>query len=523
MRIYKPTYSKPLPEDAKIFSRKHKKYARFKDSKGHIQEARLTKSGEKILCETSHWHIRFDDNLSIRRELKVYTNEQATKRLADKIQQLLNYKANNQPLDSELQKDIEQLPVKIRDELIGFGLLDSQQASAGKPLTDLVSEFVQFLEAKERTEKYISSTQKELGRVFEGCLFRYWSDISPTKVMAYLKKLRDEGLSYRRSNAYLKSTKAFCKWIVDCGYVSRSPLHHLRTLDTELDRRRQRRALTTNELRRLLKTTINSEKHFGMTGAERCLLYYATARTGLRKNEVRTLKIESIDLDDLTVTIKAGNSKHRTEDVLPLRRDLGSRLKEFFRGKLPTAKAFGGTYKQLTDKTADMLKADLAEAGIEYIDSAGKVCDFHSLRGTFITALDKTDASLKERMTLARHSDKGNLTLGTYTDRPRLFDLRRVIEQLPEVWPGKVQSQKATGTDGKPVDAIGKILSKSCFSGDPIRVNTPRCEKKTAKTVEIMPLRANNESGLKTSNPKVAGSSPAGRVLIKPQNSKCLK
>ncbi len=512
MRIYKPTYSKPLPEGAKILRRKDGKYAKYRDKRGRLQEARLTKSGDKILCETSNWHISFEDNLSIHRELKAYTNEQATQRLADRIQQLLNCKSNNQPLDSELQKFVEQLSVKIRDELIGFGMLDSQKASAGKPLKDLVSEFINFLEAKERNSKYISETKSELDRVFEGCSFRYWSDISPTKVMAYLKKLRDEGLSYRRSNAYLKSVKAFCNWMIECNYVRRSPLQHLKALDTEQDRRHERRALTTGELRRLLKTTIDSKKRFGMTGAERCLLYYTATQTGLRANELRTLKTESFDLDDLTVTIEAGNSKRRTEDILPIRRDLGVRLKEFFRDKTPTAKAFGGTYKQLTDKTAVMIKKDLAKAGIEYIDSSDKVCDFHSLRGTFITALDKTDASLKERMTLARHSDRGNLTLGTYTDRPKVFDLRRVVEQLPDVWPGKVQSQKATGTDGKPVDAVGEILSKSCFSGDPIRVNTVRCEKKTAKAVEKMPLRANNNSSQRTVDPKVARSSRVGLV-----------
>ncbi len=86
MRIYKPTYSKPLPEGAKILRRKSGKFAKFKDKKGHTKEARLTKSGDKILCETSHWHIKFEDNLSIVRELKAYTYEQSTKDLSIKIQ-----------------------------------------------------------------------------------------------------------------------------------------------------------------------------------------------------------------------------------------------------------------------------------------------------------------------------------------------------------------------------------------------------------------------------------------------------
>lgn len=497
MRIFKQTFSKPLPEGAKILRRKSGKFAKYKDKKGHTKEARLTKSGDKILCETSHWHIKFEDNLSIRRELKAYTNEQATQRLADRIQQLLNCKSNNQPLDSELQRFIEQLSVKIRDELIGFGLLDSQQAKASKPLTELVSEFEQFLAARELSVIYIHNTVTELKRVFEGCSFRYWSDIAPTRFMAYLKNLRSGGISYRRSNAFLTSVKAFCNWMVECGYASRSPIQRLKTLDDKLDKRYERRALTMDELRRLLKATINSKKRFGLTGPERCLLYYVATQIGLRANEIRTLTIESFDLDDLTVTVEAGNSKRRQKDELPIRKDLGVRLKEYFKGKMPTVKAFGGVCNQLTPKTAKMLQGDLTEAKIEHIDSSGKVLDFHSLRHTFITALDKTDATLKERMTLARHSDRSNLTLGIYT-HIQVYDLRRVIEQFPDVWPGKQQSQKATGTDGKPVDAVGKILSKSCFSGDSIQVNTVRCEKKTAKTVEKMPLRTNNKGGLKT-------------------------
>jgi integrase len=522
MRIYKPTYSKPLPEGAKVFSRKHKKFARFKDKKGHTKEARLTKSKDKILCETSHWHISFEDNLSIRRELKAYTNEQETKRLADRIQQLLNYKSNNQPLDSELQKFIENLNIRIRNELINFGLLDSEKAKAGKLLTELVSEYVKFLEANERSEKYINDTQAELDRIFEGCTFQYWSDIAPTKVMTYLKKLRDEGLSYRRSNAYLKSIKAFCKWMVDCNYVSRSPLHHLKTLDAELDRRRQRRALTTEELRRLLKTTVKSKEIFGMTGRERALLYYVATQTGLRVNEIRSLRVDSFDLDDLTVTIKTGHSKHGTEDVLPIRQDLAKKLNEFFRDKLPTAKVFGGTYKQLTNKTAEMIKKDLVttevrdnsgkitKEAIPYIDESGKVIDFHSLRGTFITALDKTDASLKERMALARHSDRGNLTLGTYTDRPKAYNLRRVIEQLPDVWPKEVQILKATGTDGKHIDTNDNFLSNSCFTQTKYDSNMETSGKIIPNTVEKTLLKENNKGVARTHNPLVVGSNPTG-------------
>ncbi|MFH1881149.1 MAG: hypothetical protein ABIL62_00375 [Planctomycetota bacterium] len=51
-------------------------------------------------------------------------------------------------------------------------------------------------------------------------------------------------------------------------------------------------------------------------------------------------------------------------------------------------KAFGGTYKKLTDKTSKMLMADLADADIPYVVD-GRYFDFHALRhqtGTLLAA-----------------------------------------------------------------------------------------------------------------------------------------
>jgi integrase len=78
-----------------------------------------------------------------------------------------------------------------------------------------------------------------------------------------------------------------------------------------------------------------------------------------------------------------------------------------------------------------MLKADLTEAGIAYVDDAGRKADFHAVRHTLATELDRTGASLKERMTITRRSDKSSLTLGTYT-HVQTYDPRRAMENLPD-------------------------------------------------------------------------------------------
>ena len=115
-----------------------------------------------------------------------------------------------------------------------------------------------------------------------------------------------------------------------------------------------------------------------MTGSERRLLYQVAVETGMRANELRTLKVSSFDFKTNTVQVVAAYSKHRKEDTLPLRPQTAEALRSFFAGKTPQAKAFGGRYKHLTDKTSKVIEADLADAGISYTDDAGRFRDFHA-------------------------------------------------------------------------------------------------------------------------------------------------
>lgn len=177
-----------------------------------------------------------------------------------------------------------------------------------------------------------------------------------------------------------------------------------------------------------------------MTGYERYLLYYFTVDTGLRVNEIRTLTVQSFDFDNLTVTIKAGYSKHKETDVQPLRPQIAALLKQFFENKLPTVKAFGGRYKRLTDKTADAVKFDLANTVVKddkgevvlppilYGDKETGFADFHALRHTFITALKRT-ASRREAQSLARHGS--SKMTDRYTHRYMEED-RKELEVLPD-------------------------------------------------------------------------------------------
>src|ERR1700736_6410312 len=97
-----------------------------------------------------------------------------------------------------------------------------------------------------------------------------------------------------------------------------------------------------------------------------------------------------------------------------------------------------------------MLRLDLKDAGIPFEDEAGCVADFHALRHSYITLLERSGVSPKIAQELARHSDI-RLTMNVYT-HTRLHDLAGAVEGLPGLLPvvQKASALAATGTDGRP-------------------------------------------------------------------------
>ena len=197
-------------------------------------------------------------------------------------------------------------------------------------------------------------------------------------------------------------------------------------------------------MRRLLEATHAEPKRFCMTGPERAMLYRLAVESGLRANELRTLQVQSFDLDGLVVNVEAAYSKHRQKDSLPLRPGTAEALRSFLTGRKPTDRVF-----HLPDKTAKMLRADLAAAGIPYQDEAGRYADFHSLRHTTGSLLAAARVNPKVSQIIMRHSDI-NLTMSRYSHVYRGQE-SEAVGKLPDFSQPKREAQKAqaTGTEGK--------------------------------------------------------------------------
>jgi len=435
------------------------------------------------------WYVGFTDHLQTRQRWAGLESKRQTEALGRRFEKLVNCKVAGETLDPEMTRWLESLPPRFVKKLVKIGLLDPQRAAGGKPLREHLADFERSLAAKGNTARYTKSTVSAVAKVFAGCKFVVWSDITASAVQHYLAGLREagDGISARTHNVYLQDVKSFCLWMVADRRATESPLAHLKGVNTKTDRRRERRSLEPDEIRRLLEATAAAPTRYGMTGAERRLLYLFAAESGLRANEIRNLKLRDLDFARLTVTVKAAYSKHRREDVLPVRPETAALLQDFFRGKMPNVKAFGGTYKALTGRTAQMLRADLAEAGIPYIDDAGRFADFHSLRHTTGSLLAASGVHPKVAQALMRHSDI-NLTMSRYSHvfRGQESD---AIASLPDLSGPSSQQQRAvaTGTDGKGAAGDGHFAicltpqgTHSTDSNTLHRTVPPDNEKKTA-------------------------------------------
>jgi site-specific recombinase XerC len=113
---------------------------------------------------------------------------------------------------------------------------------------------------------------KRARKLIDGCRFQYYADIDAGTVLAYLTELRADtgarkGISARTFYFYLQAFKQFCRWMVRHQRAGTNPVGHLEPLNVKTDRRRERRALTVDELRTLLTATSTGPvRHRGDSG-----------------------------------------------------------------------------------------------------------------------------------------------------------------------------------------------------------------------------------------------------------------
>jgi integrase len=490
--VFKKTFTKPLPAGADTFSRKGERFARWKDRRGKSRTAKLTTGedgSERVCIESPFYVAKYRDGSGIVQTVSTGCRDETAAR--------------------RVLADLER-----KAELVRSNVMTAAEAAIGdhqpRPFGEHLAAYDAHLLAKGATKVHREDTGRYLDRLAADCAFHTLPDLRREALDRWLARRTTDGMSARSRNAYRNALVAFCNWCVETSRLVANPFAAVPKANEKADPRRQRRAMTEAELVRLLdvakerpllealtvrKGPRKGERYANVRpevrvrlerlGRERALIYKTLLLTGLRKNELASLTVAQLHLEEPVpfASLDAADEKNREGNSLPLRDDLASDLRDWLATKLQTmqeeALEQGGPIPArlppdtpVFDVPAALVKIldrDLVLAGIakrvkvggkwriDKRDDRGRTIDVHALRTTFGTLLSKGGVAPRTAQAAMRHSDI-KLTMGVYTD-PKLLDVRGALDALPALpiatTPSEAEPLRATGTD----DAAARTLA----------------------------------------------------------------
>ena len=411
-----------------------------------------TAQGERRKSPT--WWLDFTDADGRRWRWPALADRRASEAVGRRVLELAGLRASGDALTADLSKWLEGVPADFRARLAEAGLIDRERAgvlavlletdAAGKVTGGHLADFLADAQARNVSPVQRTMLAQRVRDVLKTAGAKWARDLTAARIQAAIGKLgaasegRPDGLSLQSLHHYVRAVKQFSRWLHRNRRTADDALVGLRGFNVETDKRHERRGFTADEIAALLTVTRGNGESYGMSGPARAAAYALAFASGLRRNEIRTLTAASFDLtaDPPTVTVEAGYSKHRRQDVQPLPADVADLLADY----LATADA--GKPLPLPDKTAAMLREDMADTRAlqargdepDFLmpeDSRGLVLDFHSFRHGFVTSICKAAVSPRVMMQLARHSDP-RLTMKRYS-RLATAETATALDALPRL------------------------------------------------------------------------------------------
>jgi integrase len=472
--VYKPTYTKPLPAHAELFTVKGQRVAKIKPEKGRTQTFPVAegKDGMLRIVRTSKKYVaKFLDGTGKPQKVSTGCSDEGAARAV-------------------LHKH------ERRAELIRSGVMtvseDAISDHYSAPLADHFDAYHEHRVARELSTVRIKNTDSRLACLADECGFRRLADLSADKLIQWLGKQKKAGMSPGTRNEYRQELVGFGNWCVQTHRISTNPFSDVPKANAKADPRRQRRSLTELQSEQLLLVaqlrpvaergrkrrpvdagesgkrsnwkleplafeTLKDAAERGrqalrdnpchlrkleQRGRERALVYRTFMTTGLRRGELASMTVGSIELDAPTpfARLAAKDEKNRKGSTIPLRPDLVAELREWIADKREN---FSGTTAEFAAQPlfsvpkglVNVLNRDLRVAGIPKVDERGRSLDIHAMRMTFGTMLSKGGVSPKVAQLAMRHSDI-RLTMETYTD-PKLLDIAGALDSLPALNPAR--------------------------------------------------------------------------------------
>jgi len=386
------------------------------------------RSGEQR--KSAKWYLDFPDHNRLRHKIPAFADKRLSEALGRNIEALVNCRIAGLEPDVKLNQWIETLPDSLLRKFVSWGLIDGQRTEITKPLTEHISDYVEVLKAKRYAKGYIRHTQNRLRKIVQDCRFFYFRDITKTGVQIYVGKLIKDGASTTTAGHYLDCFKTFLNWAEQDQRIIKNPIAKMAKPARDSEKKG---VLEPEQFVHLIKTTSAKNVLIGRTsGQERAVLYLLAGMTGLRKKELLSLSWDDMNLlaDNAFVRVKmsiAKNKKPVEQPVPPILVHVLTALKAHVRPN-PSDRVFVSLRTWMN--TAELIRQDLAIAGIDLTDREGNEICFHSLRNSYISFLANSQTPAKVVQKLARHSDP-RLTFNTYA---RSFEKaeKKALSVLPD-------------------------------------------------------------------------------------------
>lgn len=294
-------------------------------------------------------------------------------------------------------------------------LSDPQARTATNGICAALNEYVDHLIAVGNTIKQAKLVRGRIERIIAQAGFTEYAQLDSVKVAKAISELGDkeEFSTLATKNKYCEAARAWSRWMYRYG---RWPDHRLELLpkfkgDTTTSRLRA--ILTDDQLTTLLTATRKGPSRRNLTGEQRFWLYLIAAQTGLRAQEMHSLSPKNFRLRSKSphIELHCTVSKRRKTDRVELRPDFAKCVAKWLQGK-PHKRRLWGTSEAWFDKAADMLRLDLAAAGLEYVvktPDGPAVVDFHAFRALRVTQAILSGANSRVVLATVRLSSEALL------------------------------------------------------------------------------------------------------------------
>jgi len=235
--VYRKKIIRPMPDGAQIVAQRGRQFACWYDGRGQRRMAEIAVGRDgvvRIATRTATYYARYRDGNGRRQDVPTGCRDETAARavLADLVRRSELVKAN---------------VITPREDVIA-GHQDT-------PLLEHMETWLAHLEAKGVTPGRVKTNRERFTQVAGDCDWARLTDLDGPDLERWMVEKAKKGTSAGSRNGYREACVAFANWAVRAKRLGETPFAHVPKADTTVDCRRKSRALTEDELARLLDAT----------------------------------------------------------------------------------------------------------------------------------------------------------------------------------------------------------------------------------------------------------------------------